>query len=88
MINDQDKINVNQVYSTKSNGGTRQKSKKRIKHTNDSKDKIDRSMSGSQRRLNLSNTSEMERIINGKPIRKDRSPDSGVRKVPKKNVFY
>ena len=76
-------------YSTKSTGGTRQKSKKKqIRYVNDSKDKIDRSMSGSQRRLNLSNTSEMERIINGKPIRKDRSPEGGVRKMPRKNVFY
>ena len=49
---------------------------------------MNRSMSGSKRRINMSNTSETEKIVNGKAVKKERTSDSGVRKVPQKNVFY
>ena len=52
------------------------------------KDSLNRSMSGSKRRINMSNTSETEKIVNGKAVKKERTSDSGVRKVPQKNVFY
>lgn len=52
---------------------------KKIKGANDS---MNRSMSGSKRRINISNTSENEKIVNGKAIKKEKALDVGVRKVP------
>ena len=58
---------------------------RRIRAANDS---MNRSMSGANRRMNMSNTSDTEKIVNGKAVPKERTTDSGVRKLAKNNVFY